>query len=84
MAADFHTSYRNPSLRERLRHRPGLQQCDDLVRELIAIHCGDEIDQAALGTTGVEARNQMTDFDRQNSRTARYDRTPRRCRKAMT
>ena len=54
-------------LAQSLCHRSGLQQCDDLIIELIAIYRRNEIDQAALGTPGVEARNQMTNFNRQNS-----------------
>ena len=70
MPADLHTGHRHSNLREHLCHWPGLQQRDDFVLELVAIHRRDQIDQAALGTTGVETSDQMTDPDRQSSRTA--------------
>jgi hypothetical protein len=46
-------------LYERLRHWAWLQQANDFVLEFVAIHRGDEINQAALGTAAVECRNQM-------------------------
>ena len=65
MPADLHTGHRDSRLLERLRHRPGFQERNDFILELVAIHRRDQIDQAALGTTGVETRDQMTDSDRQ-------------------
>ncbi len=70
MSANLHTGHWDPSLRERLCHWAGLQQRNDFILELVAIHRRDQIDQAALGTSSVETRDQMTDSDRQSSRTA--------------
>jgi hypothetical protein len=65
MSAYFQAGHWNTGLRERLRHRPWLQKRNDLILKLIAIHRRDQIDQAALGTTGVEAGNQVADSNRQ-------------------
>jgi hypothetical protein len=65
MPTEFHTGHRNSGPRERLRHRTRLQQRNDFVLKFVAIHRSDEIDQAAFGTAGVEAGNQMTNANRQ-------------------
>ena len=65
MPTKFHTGHRNSGLRERLRHRTRLQERDDFVLEFAAIHGRDEINEAPLGTAGVEAGNQMTNANRQ-------------------
>ena len=71
MPADLHTDHRDSGLRQRLCHRARLQQRNDFTFEVLAIHPRDQIDQAALGTTGfVETSNQVTDSDRQRSQTA--------------
>ena len=67
MPNNLHTSHLDSCLRERLRHCAGLHQRDDFILELVTIHCGDQIDQAALGTAGVETRDQMADSNRQSS-----------------
>lgn len=66
MPTDVHTGNRDSSLRKRLRHRTGLEECNDFVLEFAAIHGCDEIDKAALGTAGVETGNQMTNTNRQS------------------
>src|SRR5262249_50031074 len=69
MLADLHTGHGNASLGECPRHGTGLQESNDFIFKLVTVHRRDQIDQAALGTTGVEARDQMTDSDRQRSAT---------------
>jgi hypothetical protein len=64
--ADLKTGHRDPGLRQRLCQRTRLQQRNHFILELIAIHRRDQIDQAALGTTGVETGDQMADANRQN------------------
>jgi hypothetical protein len=70
MPPHFHTGHGNTGLRKRLRHRAWLQKRNDFIFKLIPIHRRDQIDQAALGTTGVEASNQMADSDRQGPEAA--------------
>ena len=71
MPAEFHTGHRNSSLYERLRHGTRLQQRNDFALELVAVHRGDEIEEAALGTARIETGNEMTDANRQKARTRR-------------
>jgi hypothetical protein len=68
MPVDLHASHGDPSLYERLRHRTRLQERNDLVIEFVAIHRRDEINEAPLGTAGVEACDQMTNANRQINR----------------
>ena len=69
MPADLHTGHRDSSLLERPRHRPGFQERNDFILELVAIHRGDQIDQTALGATGVQTGDQMADANRQSPST---------------
>ncbi len=66
MPDDVHTGDRNSSLRQRLCHWTGLEKRDHFILELVAIHRRDQIDQAALGATGVETCDQMTNSNRQD------------------